>query len=157
MDIVTLVTLIANASIAASLIVLIIQIYSQRKENRFSTYEKLMSEFTNASLFLAEHQQIAEFLYGDDPEHTIPQNLFQSTRWASFYYLDALLGLFERVWVARQQGYFQRWSYWRNWISDLSKKAVFLELFENTKQSYDPSFVQEVEEVIRQNKKSKSG
>lgn len=150
-DIITAVALAANIAVAASIVGLIVQIYLQRKETKFSTYEKLMSEFTNASLFLAEHQQIADFLYGSDPKKTIPEDQYERVRWASFYYLDALLGLFERVWVAGRQGYIpqMQWASWRNWLSDLARKDVFKELFENTKQSYDPSFVKEVETILQ--------
>ena len=126
MDVISLATLVADISIAASLIALIIQIHLQRRETRYSTYEKLMSEFTSSSLFLAEHQEIAEFIYGNDPSKTIPENQYQRFKWASFYYLDALLALFERVWVARQQGYLPQieWVSWRNWLSD-SQKQMF--------------------------------
>lgn len=141
-----------NLALVASVMFLAYQVWLQRQDLRFSTYDRLMSDFTQLDLVLVNDPRLAFYVYPD------PQGELTKRSWdaefteeeRSFYYIDALLGLFERAWMARKKSkaYYEHWLLWENWIRYVTRGPVFRKVFERNKEFYDPRFVKEVERLI---------
>jgi len=70
---------------------------------------------------------------------------------ALYFYFSSLLGLLERVWYSYRYVKWQKeeeWKQWRNWIRELATNETFIHLIGDDENLYDPSFIEEVKQVI---------
>jgi hypothetical protein len=154
--VIEIVTIVANIAIALSLIFLLLQVRMESRELRYNSYEKLMSDFSNAALMLVEHSVLRDaFVSGDEPYNW---RKYTEAERALYFYFDSLLGLFERVWVSYKEAHLMAqddWEQWKNWISELSMNSVFVDVLGEAKEDrlYDPSFIIELEAVVAQSRK----
>lgn len=149
-DVGDFVALVANIGLVVSLFFLVYQILLQRKELKYSVYEKLMSDFSNISLLLVEHPELRKIYNGGNK----PKNWdkYDDDEKTMYCYFDSLLGLFERVWVSyKEMRWLNRedWGQWKNWIRDLARNEIFVDVVNDNKELYDPSFINEVQETIK--------
>lgn len=145
--------LIADLAFAASLVILVYQIYLQRKDTRIAAYDKLMGDFTQIQLEVMEHPEVTDYLYGKDG-HSAGSHHYEKEETIALHYMDALIGLIERVWIAQRQYKFpgSNWIQWRYWLVQLGKSPHFREYFESARGYYDSSFVNEVQKAINESK-----
>ncbi|MEM2100130.1 MAG: hypothetical protein QXP45_02145 [Thermoproteota archaeon] len=149
-DVIDSVTLISNFCIAVSLPFLIYQLWLQRKELKYSMYEKLMSDFSNLTLSLVEHPRLRE-LYASGSR---PMNWdkYDEDEKALYFYFDSLLGLLERVWISYKEMKLLKtkdWEQWGNWIKELFKNEIFIDIFNESKKLYDPLFIDEMQKILK--------
>jgi hypothetical protein len=116
---------------------------------RYSVYEKLMSEFTSITLLLAKERELQEVYEWNGTYVGKGKDLERS----KFLYLDSLLGLFERVWIAhrKMRWWEKEWEPWRNWIAALAKNRIFLDVVDEAHalQVYDCEFIAEVQKIVK--------
>jgi len=124
--------LLADIALTGSFIVLAYQVYLERKEVRNNIYEKLRSDFAQASLFLAGHPNIAKYVNGNQ---STQKNL--SDEDIVYFYLDAMIGLFERTWRMTKN---DEWDQWGKWLDKLRKSELFQKVWKESKNSYDDNF-----------------
>jgi len=142
-------SLIGNSAVLVSLVFLAFQIRQQREDERFTVFEKLMSDFTQLNLVLVNRPQIADYLYpssGTEWENAPPEKRM------AFYYLDSVLGLCERAWTAGRKSKAGKteWIGWRNWLKSFAKSPVFSELLKATEGMYEEPFTKELESILRE-------
>lgn len=141
-----LATLAANVATVIALIFLAFQIRSQGSDAKYTAYEKLMSDFTETTLKLVEQPGISGILYPRSWTASKDQKDLQEAYW----YSEALLGLFERVWIAQKK--FKRanieWSEWSIWINELGKSPVFQKVVAENLKYYDSDFMDEVQRLL---------
>ncbi len=137
---------VADAAIVVSLVFLGYQILMQRVELRYDTYERLMDKYADSAVFLATHPEIEKYL----PSHNLDASSESDQKLTAYYYLDVLLALFERVWIARTQKRMrmESWLLWRRWIQDLARNEMFVVHFKSSENYYSASFTKEVNSII---------
>ena len=113
-------SLIGNGAVLASLVFLAFQIRQQREDERFTVFEKLMSDFTQLNLILVNRPDIADYLY---PSSGAEWKNSPTEKRMAFYYLDSVLGLCERAWTAGKKSKAEQneWIGWRNWLKSFAK------------------------------------
>jgi hypothetical protein len=144
-----IVSAIGSLAVLGSLVFLAFQIKQQREGERFTVFEKLMSDFTQLNLLLVNHPQIADHLYpGEEAEW---KNEPTEKRMA-FYYLDSVLGLCERAWTAGKKSKAEQneWIGWRNWLKSFAKGPLFAELLKANEGMYEEPFTKELESILRE-------
>ena len=122
-----IISVVGSGAVVVSLVFLMIQIKQQREDERFTVFEKLMSDFTQLNLILVNRPQIADYLYPSSG--TEWKNASTEERMA-FYYLDSVLGLCERAWTAGRKSKAGKteWIGWRNWLKSFAKSPIFAEM-----------------------------
>lgn len=132
-----LIDVIMGISLTLSLIFLAYQVFMERGAIKRDTYEKLRSDSTNISLFLAEHTEIELYLYKNSEDTNLKDYKM------AYYYLDALLGLCERAYVSQGQ---TEWEQWRNWLAQMKESNLFQEIVEDcfNDRLYDDDFLCEL-------------
>jgi hypothetical protein len=137
--------------------VLVYQVRLERKDlknsidqTKYNTAEKLLSDFSSATLKLVEDSGLREeYVSGNKPTNWDKYNDNQK---ALYFYFDSLLGLFERVWVSyREMGWIKKadWEQWENWIKDLATNKIFLRVVHDNEKMYDSSFIDRVHQAIK--------
>jgi hypothetical protein len=148
-DVIQVVSVVADLGVMISVIVLVYQIILQQRELRYNTYDRLMSDFTTASLYIIDHPEFKEMYVGKaEPKNWKNHGKKEKSL---YYYFDSLLALFERVWIAcREMKIISKedWEYWRRWLKEPSENQIFRDVFWDNKELYDEFFVKEVENVI---------
>jgi hypothetical protein len=152
-DIIQVVSVVANLGIMISVIVLLYQIILQRRELRYNTYDRLMSDFITASLYIIDHSEFKDIYVGKAE----PKNwkTYTDEQKSLYFYFDSLLALFERVWIACKEMKIisnENWKSWRNWLEELSENQIFKDAFLDNEKLYNESFVKEVKNIIRTSK-----
>ena len=147
-SIMDLANLITDISLIGSFIFLAYQVLMERKDLRYNTYEKLMSDFTTTSLFLAEHPNIARYVTGE-----VILNKNEEDEKSAYFYLDAILSLCERVWHSKQT---VEWAHWENWLRGMAKSELFQELVKDSVKSYDKEFVAVLQKLVDSHKNAKT-
>jgi hypothetical protein len=144
------ITALANIAVVISLGVLAYQIHLQRSEMKYSTYEKLMSEFSATATLLIDHPEVLNITtkgsgkpkkwdkYGEDEKK-------------AYCFFDSMLGLQERAYFAIKDLRLPQkdWGDWRKWIEDLVTNEIFMDVFNDNKELYDSEFKDEMENVIK--------
>ncbi|MEM1540731.1 MAG: hypothetical protein QXJ07_05050 [Candidatus Bathyarchaeia archaeon] len=148
-DMIRVVSVVADLGIVISVIVLIYQIALERRELKYNTYDRLMSDFTTISLYIIDHPRFKDMYVGKAE----PKNWkkYSEEQKSLYYYFDSLLALFERVWIACKEMKIiskEDWKYWRRWLQELSENQIFKDTFWDNRELYDDSFAKEVESVI---------
>lgn len=142
------VTTTANICLMFSVAILAYQVWLQRRELRYSVYEKLMSDFSNASLVPCKDPDLREMYVGESrPAHW---SSYSAGDKAMYFYFDSLLGLFERVWVSYKEDKWvgsEDWEQWRNWIGELVENRIFQDLIKESEKLYDPLFLKEINRI----------
>jgi len=142
-----LITLVTNIALVISLFFLIYQIYLQRREMKYSTYEKLNSDFSNTAFLLVEHPELTKNVYVGENK---PKNWekYDEGKKVAYSYFDALLGLFERAYTAnREIGLSKKdWNQWGNWIKELATNPIFVDIVNDDKKKLCPYFHRRDEE-----------
>jgi hypothetical protein len=145
-----LVTIVANIALVVSVVVLSYQVLLQRRELKYSSYEKLMSDFSNAAVILVQERGLRDvFVSGDEPRNWRRYTEDEKT---AYFYFDSLIGLFERVWVSYKELHWsteEDWNQWRNWIAELKRNKVFVDVLLEAKEDglFDPKFMSEMKQV----------
>jgi hypothetical protein len=147
-------TFVANIAFTISLLLLIYELRIQSRESKYGVYEKLMSEFFTATLSLTEHPELAEAMNVGE-NRPINWDRYNKSKKALYSYLDSLFVLFERIWVARTElkQWKDDWAIWRNWLKLLASNDVFVDVFNDNKDLYDPSFMKEIQGIINETHK----
>jgi hypothetical protein len=142
-------SLIGNCAVLVSLAFLAFQIRQQREDERFTVFEKLMSDFTQLNLMLVNRPQIADYLY---PSSGAEWKNAPTEERMAFYYLDSVLGLCERAWTAGRKSKAGKteWIGWRNWLKSFAKSPVFAELLKGNEGMYEEPFTKELETILRE-------
>ena len=136
--------LAAQIATTATMGFLAYQIILQRRETRRVSYQRLMEEFSNLSKFALEHP---------DLEKHIPTYVSETKeKREAFWYLDMLISLLERVWIADLEGQLSRnsWPLWRNWIEELATNKIFVDHFQQNTKYYESTFVAEINRIIQE-------
>lgn len=98
-DLLIIFTLATDIAIVVTLVVLAIQVYLQRKETKYNTYEKLMIDYATKTL-LFDHPDVLEIAIkgsGKTPKCGKYIDVeYAEKRTYSFF--DLFLSLLERVW-----------------------------------------------------------
>ncbi len=153
----TILSAAANLSLLATVVFLAYQVSSERNDRKYDAYENLMSEFSQAALYLVDHPSLAESLYSgkNKPEHW---DSYSQEEKNLYSYFDSLLGLFERVWVAQSDMHFAEpdWEAWRSWIRNLANNSVFVDAYHDNSSLYDSTLVKEMKQIIEQASKVES-
>ena len=145
-----LATIVADIALVVSVVVLSYQVLLQRRELKYSSYEKLMSDFSNAAVTLVEQRGLRDvFVSGDEPGNWKRYTEDEKT---AYFYFDSLIGLFERVWVSHKELHWsteEDWNQWRNWIAELKRNKVFVDVLLEAKEDglFDPEFISEMEQI----------
>jgi hypothetical protein len=142
---------VANLTIALTFVIFIIETRSNRKELKYSTYEKLMHEFSVSALYLADHPEIAAYVNGalEDKSPFKENGLSKEDEMSIFSYLDSLLALLERVWqacVVNKIGERKDWEDWKEWIKALKRTPIFRKVVEENK-GYNQDFIDEIKNL----------
>jgi hypothetical protein len=150
LDFFTLFTELADCAVVVSLLLVAYQIWLQRRDLRFTANEGLMSDFSQMTLFLVDHPQIARQVYSDSGVGDAELAGDLQDRQMALYYLDGLLGLFERAWWASKQSKARRedWIGWRNWLKSLAKSSLFAELLKSSEGEWEPAFREELRSIL---------
>jgi len=128
-------------ALMGSLFALKKQIRKEREDVKNSTYERIRSDFSNFSLFLADRPGIVSYIENNaDPNNKQFENQAKS-------YFDGLLGLFERTWYARDTIGDQQWNNWKDWLDHLMNNPAFKEVVKKTEKFYDKDFIRMVKEL----------
>lgn len=138
------ITALADGAVIGSLLVLAYQIYLQRREMKYSTYEKLMSDFSATASLLIDHPEVLDItMKGDPPEKW---DKYKEDEKKAYYYFDSLLGLFERVYSAKKEKRLsqEEWERWRKWIEYLITNEIFLDVVNDNIELYDSEFIDEI-------------
>ncbi|KPV63854.1 MAG: hypothetical protein AOA66_0583 [Candidatus Bathyarchaeota archaeon BA2] len=48
------------------------------------------------------------------------------------------------------------WEQWKNWIRELTKNKIFMDVFNDSEKLYDSSFINEVQKIINEVSKPKT-
>lgn len=148
-DIVQLVSIVTDFVVIISLLVLVYQTILQRRELRYSTYDKQMSDFMTISLYLVEHPELRKMYVGKGK----PKNWekYDDDQKTLYCYFDSLLSVFERVWNAckvMEIGNLEDWDNWKNWLKQIAENPIFIDVFEDNRELYNSSFIEEVKSII---------
>lgn len=142
---------VANVSLVLTLLLMAYQTYLQRRDLRFAVYEKLMSDFAALNMTLLERPEIARDLYSGNPvRDALWRERFHGKE-ATLYYVDSLMSLLERVWLARKQSrlYEHQWQTWRHWIATFAHNTTVLDFLELNRGLFDRAFLAEVEAILQ--------
>ena len=144
-----IVSAIGSGAVLVSLLFLAFQIKQQREDERFTVFEKLMSDFTQLNLLLVNRPQIADYLY---PASGTEWKNEPTEKRMAFYYLDSVFGLCERAWTAGRKSKAGKaeWIGWRNWLKSFAKSPVFAELLKANEGMYEEPFTRELESILRE-------
>src|SRR5438034_8930945 len=134
-------TFLANISVAIALFALVYQIRRERRQNEFDAYVELYGDFAEISLKLIEMTGISEVVYKGKNKPTKWDKYTELERQA-YSYFDLLLGLFERVWIGKEEVKIpeREWLPWQNWIEDLASIELFAETFQENRKQFDNAF-----------------
>ncbi len=144
------ITASADISILVSLLVLAYQIYLQRRETKFSIYEKLMSDFSATASLLIDHPEVLNITTKGSGQPEKWDKYSEAERKA-YCFFDSMLGLLERVFFATKEIRLPQkdWEDWRKWIEDLVTNDIFMDVFNDNAELYDSEFKDEIENVIK--------
>ena len=156
-DVVDLVAVTANIALVISLFFLVYQIALQRREMKYSIYERLMSDFSDASFLLVEHPELLGTIYVGEGS-PINWKKYDENQKLLYSYLDGLLALFERVWIACDEIKLPKevWQQWKIWVKELVLNDVFLDVVNDNQEHYDSSFINEIQRIINEVTKKES-
>ncbi len=149
------VNLVTNIAVVISIIVLAYQVYRERKETSYNTYEKLMSDFSATTSALIEHPEVLELSVAGSGRPK-KWDKYTEAQKKTCCYFDSLISLLERVYVGvphRKPD--DDWAGWRMWVEDLSTNDLFVDTFNNNKRMYGKEFVAEIENIIAKTDKRK--
>jgi len=152
-DYFTFFTELADGAVVLSLLLLAYQIWLQRQDLRFSATEGLMGDFSRMTLFLVDHPRVARQIYPYSPDAAESgQGSDPQDRQMALYYLDSLLGLFERAWLASKHSKARKedWYGWRNWLKSLAKSTLFIDLLRASEEQWDGKFREELESILKE-------
>lgn len=145
-DIQAIATLATDLAVVISLVVLSINVYLQRKATKYSTYEKLMSDFSGTASILIDRPEILE-IYVKGKGQPKKWDKYSEAEKKTFSFFSSLLALLERVWFGVAE---KDWiNYYSKWVKDLATNDVFLDVFNDTKKIYDVSFTNEMDAIIK--------
>ena len=70
----------------------------------------------------------------------------------ALYYLDSLLGLFERAWLASAHSKARKedWIGWRNWLKSVAKSPIFSDLLKASEEEWEQPFRKELESILEE-------
>jgi hypothetical protein len=134
-------SLVTDLAIVVSLVVLAYQVYLQRKETKFNTYEKLMSDYTAQTMILMDYPEVLDLTV---------KGTGQATKWEkysvaekkAYLFFAGVMSLLERVWVSKQD-----WSDWKNVVENLLSNVIFMDVFNDNKGTFDEGFAIEIESL----------
>jgi hypothetical protein len=144
------ITASSDVAVMVSLVILAIQIYFQRREMKYSTYEKLMSDFSATASLLIDHPEVLDItMKGSAPPEKWGK--YSENEKKAYYYFDSLLGLFERVYFARKEIKLpqEEWERWRRWIEYLKTNDIFMDVFNDNIELYDSGFTDEINNSVK--------
>jgi hypothetical protein len=154
----TLITAIEAGALVGSLIFVARQVSLEREtlnrsieQAKYSTIEKLMSDFSSATFKLVENATLRdEFVSCSQPENW---GKYDKNNKALFFYFDSLIGLIERVWTSHTKTDWldkAEWNLWFNWMVQMAKNPIFRDVFKDirSKKLYEESFMDEVQRAI---------
>jgi hypothetical protein len=146
-DIQAIATLATNIAIVISLLVVAINVYLQRKSTRYTTYEKLMHDFSGTATILIDRPEILE-VYIKGSGKPKKWDSYNEGEKKTFAFFNSLIALLERVWFGVPE---KDWRYYYSkWVKDLATNEIFLDVFNHYKKIYDVSFTDKVSEIIKE-------
>ena len=146
-------TLLTGAVLASTLLVLAVQLYYERTEAKYLSYERLRADFMTASLSLVQYPQILNYLYQPWKRRVIEGDEKGIHKGKAHVFLDTLLGLFERAWKDWKLKKIsnEEWIQWREWLYALTFSDGFDDI--PLDDVYDKGFVLLVHELIERRNK----
>ena len=154
----------SGVAIVGTLILLYLQIRGEGKSRKFEgksrefeTYEKLMSDFSDVTLKLMDNPELSEQVYKDQ-NMPLKWQSYSSEQKRAYSYFDSLLGLFERVWIARKESNLGTTEVeaWKVWLRDLASIDIFIDVFRDNEGQFDSSLMREVKEFVDAAQKKKT-
>jgi hypothetical protein len=149
-SIIDVISVSANITTVISLLILAYQIYLQRSEMKYDTYERLMSDFSATAALLVNHPEVLNITTRGSGQPK-KWNKYGEDEKKAYCFFDSMLGLLERAYFAIKDLRLPQkdWRDWTKWIEDLVTNEIFMDVFNDNKELYDFEFKGEIENVIK--------
>jgi hypothetical protein len=130
------------------------QIRAGVHEQKLQTYFYATSGSRNLSALMVENPELHAIYEYSQRNLTKKYKEMSAEDKARIHYCDALIALFETVWVASQEeGAFEdEWEYWRRWAHGLNGSPYFRWMLEEAKrhEEYDKIFLNDISVSAKQ-------
>jgi hypothetical protein len=147
----------SDVAIVFTLVVLFWEIRGEEKSREFDTYERLLSDFSDITLRLVDNPALSEQVYKNENK-PLNWDSYTPDQKQAYSYFDSLLGLFERVWIAKKKNSLETREVeaWRVWLRDLASIDIFQDVYGDNQAQFNSSLMREVREFISDTKKGKA-